>query len=358
MKANNVLLTYALDIANKLVHIDNVPNGLDCNCYCPYCHAQLVAKNKGKKKISHFAHYHAEDCGKAYETALHLLAKEILCERKVLMLPAYKNVRESQLIVFDEIEIEKRNDSTNIQPDIVGICREKRLLIEIKVSHAVDEIKKQKIVELRLPCIEVDISEIELDKQKLEAFLLDSTDNRIWINNPRMETIYIQRKKEKAEAKRIKRLRLKTEQKQKIQQYKQAHPQYRLLREERCDNCKYSSVQEKFLRWIGSFGEMPEWVSFVKNLTPRQIVEDELLHIEYTHTSNAAFVRDDRYKKHYIYPKEKEEISPIHHKTYRFFKSIYSYCFEQYDKKCEYCKADFEYDGEYYVACSNQKVDN
>ena len=119
MKANNVLLTYALNIANKLVHIDNVPNGLDCNCYCPYCHAQLVAKNNGKKKISHFAHYHAEDCGKAYETALHLLAKEILCERKVLMLPAYKNVRESQLIVFDEIEIEKRNDSTNIQPDTI-----------------------------------------------------------------------------------------------------------------------------------------------------------------------------------------------------------------------------------------------
>ena len=157
-------------------------------------------------------------------------------------------------------------------------------MIEIKVSHAVDEIKKQKIVELRLPCIEVDISEIELDKQKLEDFLLDSADNRTWINNPRMEAIYIQRKREKAEAEKIRRLRLKTEQKQKIQQYKQAHPQYHLLREERCEKCKYGSVQEKFLRWIDSFGEMPEWVSFVKNLTPRQIVEDELLSIEYTHT--------------------------------------------------------------------------
>ena len=45
---NNTLLAYAFNVDRKLVHIDSVKNGLECNCTCPGCNESLVAKNDGK----------------------------------------------------------------------------------------------------------------------------------------------------------------------------------------------------------------------------------------------------------------------------------------------------------------------
>lgn len=41
-------ITYALNSENKLVYINDVPNGENCNCSCPKCHAKLVAKTMEK----------------------------------------------------------------------------------------------------------------------------------------------------------------------------------------------------------------------------------------------------------------------------------------------------------------------
>ena len=46
------LLTYALNSQNQLVHIDSVPNGSSCNCFCPNCKAALIAKNGKDKRTS------------------------------------------------------------------------------------------------------------------------------------------------------------------------------------------------------------------------------------------------------------------------------------------------------------------
>lgn len=71
-----LLLSYAIGTNGNLVHIDNVANGKKCGCFCPACQEPLVAKNGGKKKIHHFAHFSDINCEFAYETMLHLLAKE------------------------------------------------------------------------------------------------------------------------------------------------------------------------------------------------------------------------------------------------------------------------------------------
>lgn len=78
MEKKEAKLKYALDADGKLVHIDNVPNGSDCNCFCPCgrCGQKMVAKNDGKKKTHHFAYHPGGSCEGAYETMLHLLAKE------------------------------------------------------------------------------------------------------------------------------------------------------------------------------------------------------------------------------------------------------------------------------------------
>lgn len=69
-------LKYALNIEGDLVHIDNVPNGNNCGCVCPACKKPLQARNAGLIREHHFAHQVGVDCPTAYETSLHLLAKE------------------------------------------------------------------------------------------------------------------------------------------------------------------------------------------------------------------------------------------------------------------------------------------
>ncbi len=47
-------LTYALDTHGKMVYIEDVPNGLACNCICPQCHEPLIARNGGEIREHHF----------------------------------------------------------------------------------------------------------------------------------------------------------------------------------------------------------------------------------------------------------------------------------------------------------------
>lgn len=72
-------LTYALSAEGKLVHIDRVANGKECGCFCTYCGEPLQAK-QGAKRKHHFSHLSGTECEAAYESMLHLLAKEKIQE--------------------------------------------------------------------------------------------------------------------------------------------------------------------------------------------------------------------------------------------------------------------------------------
>ena len=85
-------LTYALNDSGKMVFVDDVPNGLACNCRCPQGHEPLVAKNGGEIREHHFAHASGSECEGAFETAFHLLAKEIISQEKSVMLPEYRHI--------------------------------------------------------------------------------------------------------------------------------------------------------------------------------------------------------------------------------------------------------------------------
>ena len=69
-------LTYAIASDGHLARIDEVKNGLACSCTCPACKEPLVAKNQGEKRVHHFAHQSGTECEHAYETMLHMLAKQ------------------------------------------------------------------------------------------------------------------------------------------------------------------------------------------------------------------------------------------------------------------------------------------
>lgn len=178
--------TYALSvITNRLVHIDKVDRGLACSCVCPCCKQPMIA-NKGKHNKYYFSHerkagnqFNTQLC---QEVTMHMLAEQILMDKKMVMLPDYYNVSKARQIKFENVEVEERRDRSDIQPDIVGITADgKRYLIEIKFSHAVDDEKKKKIYSDELTCIEIDI--LHQKMENLEYFLLYETCDREWINN-------------------------------------------------------------------------------------------------------------------------------------------------------------------------------
>lgn len=178
--------TYAFSHdTGRLMHVSKVQRGRACNCICPMCRQPMIA-NQGKKNQHYFSHerkpdnkYNAELC---HEVTMHMLAEQILMEKKSVMLPPYYDFSVAKQIHFVNVEVEERNDRPDIQPDIVGITEDdKRYLIEIKYSHPVDVEKKKKIYAENLTCLEIDISKQNMDT--LEIFLLNHSYDREWINN-------------------------------------------------------------------------------------------------------------------------------------------------------------------------------
>lgn len=179
----SALLTYALNENNKLVHIDSVDNGSACKCVCPNCKKSLDAKNGGDKREHHFAHSHGNVCEGAYETALHLLAKEVVLEEQKIMLPLTESDHPSGLVSLHQVEQEKWDENYGFRPDVEGIMPNgERLLIEFLVSHKIQKKKRETILENHLKCIEIDLNYVELDKSAIRDFLLNETDDREWVS--------------------------------------------------------------------------------------------------------------------------------------------------------------------------------
>lgn len=176
-------LTYALDESGALVHVNDVEKGLKCSCKCPHCDAPLYAKNAGLVREHHFAHAHGHECKGAYESQLHLLAKEVLQEAGRIMLPcSFEGRFPSGPVRIRNVEVEKWDERYGIRSDAEGIMENgERLLIEFYVSHKVDGKKRQVIVDNHLKCIEIDINYQILDKTELKEFLSGSDEDRKWI---------------------------------------------------------------------------------------------------------------------------------------------------------------------------------
>lgn len=145
------LLTYGLS-SGKLKHISDVGNGLSCNCICPNCEVELVAKNNPNNvKLPHFAHKGGNECSFAFETALHLLAKSILFETKELHIPNFhfdynptnkKSLfKKGRKLKFEQVILEKQiiHSQDIITPDAIGVINGKRLFIEFANTHFVED---------------------------------------------------------------------------------------------------------------------------------------------------------------------------------------------------------------------------
>jgi len=170
---NNAELSYGLK-EGKLVSINDVEQGLNCECHCPYCDTKLVAK-KGDIRGHHFAHYDGDDCHLGQETAIHLLAKDLIAKNKKLMLPAsYVKVMANdvagythesscyepgKLTQLENIEVEA--PINGYQPDLIAVTEYgEDIDIEVLVTHAVEEEKAQKQFRSNRLMVEIDLSKL------------------------------------------------------------------------------------------------------------------------------------------------------------------------------------------------------
>ena len=144
-------LTYGLNQNKELVYISDCKNGLACNLVAPCCGKKLIAKNKGRQVAHHFAHYSGDECNNALESQAHLLAKKITTDLKKIKLPVFKEgyfIRDK----WDYFEVESAKKEYTLKTkrgdliaDAALIANGKTYFLEFWVTHAVDEVKMNKI---------------------------------------------------------------------------------------------------------------------------------------------------------------------------------------------------------------------
>lgn len=204
----------------EMLHIDEVMRGLKCDCVCPSC-SRLVVARQGKRRHS-FAH-HADDvrrsCSSAGETLLHRIAKDALAKHLYIVRPEVKTsdelgdliLAQREPIRFDRIELEKREG--NVVPDVVCYLGDRRLYVEFKVTHAVDDNKRAKLREHDAAVLEIDLQAYrqhdvtDLDKAILEdaprvmiqTAIMDKAEERL---AARQAAAKVEREREREKAKR------------------------------------------------------------------------------------------------------------------------------------------------------------
>ena len=182
---------------DKLVHIDDVEKGLACNCVCPHCKAKLVAK-KGTHNVKHFAHYELVDCNHGTETALHLMAKNIISQTRKVFVPyipksEYDLSNHGKIVLFEKAILEKQL-SNNIRGDIVLYSGNTFLNVEIKVTHKIDAKKAIELFNLDIPTIELDLTDIKdnFTEELVEQLTLSGEKTHL-IYSPKCKEIFARR---------------------------------------------------------------------------------------------------------------------------------------------------------------------
>lgn len=215
--ASNLKVPFGL-LDGTLVTPTEVCSGLSCMCVCPGCGDRLVANHtKASSRRDYFSHYAGSSCSTGYESALHLAAKRVLVESMQILVPgldisghyhdplnmitthAQRSVP-AKTITLQKVEEEVR-EFEGIIPDIVAQHQGKTLIIEIAVTHFVDEVKLKKLQQLAFPVLEISLepSSNIPNLEEVRDLVTNSIHNRKWLVNPKIELLKIKLNKEAEE---------------------------------------------------------------------------------------------------------------------------------------------------------------
>jgi len=165
--------------SSEIVHISNVENGLKCNCECIECGEKLIAiNNKNNKREIHFRHEIESDCKGGIETALHLLAKQIVAENNSIKL------FDNEYFDYSKSEIEV--SLSDYSPDVIieNTDSNQKWLIELAVTSFIGIEKLEKIKRDNLNCLEIDLKKVDrkINPNELKELIINNLEIRTIIN--------------------------------------------------------------------------------------------------------------------------------------------------------------------------------
>ncbi|HBJ82202.1 competence protein CoiA family protein, partial [Pseudothermotoga sp.] len=310
-------LPYALR-NNKLVHINDIPleqRGEKCGCYCPNCKEPVLAR-LGNVREHHFAHKGCFcDPDAAFETILHILSKDIIARASTFYLPRRDvGILRSELIDRDYIISDnfeswsshhsidsaeefseyvtgkvvkggyKRVKSVTVEKSLDGIIPDIILnldgvdvAVEIAVTHFVNFEKLAKVRSLKLPLLEIDLSnfhkykDVEKNRVELEEILIDYSGAKKWVYFPRDEyeidrcirrcfEIYDDNRRKQDEFIKIEAERVRKEEERKILEAKRNENSVRAAALKMIPD-NYNEILEKHANCIS---DHVHWKSFIK----------------------------------------------------------------------------------------------
>ena len=206
----------------KIISIDEVPDGMSgllCDCICASCGRELLACSLNGKVRRYFRHKGVnenleveglrENCNpiQANESALHKMAKQILSEAKIIVVPC-KTITATEAGITDlpqeminriprfelhntitieaeSVELEKHLE--DFTPDAVFATKRGELLVEIFVSHKVDSDKRQKARKYGAAMLEIDLrnyTEEPISSDKLRSIIIYEVQDKKWVFYP------------------------------------------------------------------------------------------------------------------------------------------------------------------------------
>ena len=164
----DIIITHA-NKNGKIVSINDVPNGKNCNCTCTKCGEPLVAKNNGEVYRHFFSHLADSNC--KGESEFHIEAKEQICRDKFIWLPTpklisipwdgwirYKWKYELKKVEFQKVEKEKLISNSKFRTDLLCThANGKQLVVEIAYTHFLEGSKAQYLIDNKIPSVEIDL---------------------------------------------------------------------------------------------------------------------------------------------------------------------------------------------------------
>jgi Competence protein CoiA-like family len=192
-----------------------VENGDSCGCVCPACEAPVTARHGRGVRQPHFSHKAAGDCSGNFETAAHSYAKHLIELHSRILLPEWiggpsfpnppvAHTAEGKLLkggkvawparITDLRDVRPELSAGEFRPDITSRDEQGELLIEIRVSHAVDDTKAAAVRRGGYRMIEIDLSRMAgamwYDMERFKNEVLFSETNRTWISHPAAEAAW------------------------------------------------------------------------------------------------------------------------------------------------------------------------
>ncbi len=180
----------------------DVTSGLACGCTCVGCGADLIAK-KGVKVAWHFAHHVVPASQSCVESAIHAAAKQVVLEANYLRVPENTvavsrrlksgvlhaksiTLSAARTIRFDFSRSEVWEQDVSIRPDVVGYRGERRLLVEMYFTHKVDAAKRQRLAQLQMPALEVNLFGLGFDAEfgPIRQRVLEDLAYKEWLYYP------------------------------------------------------------------------------------------------------------------------------------------------------------------------------